>query len=89
MLASGHFALKREVLDRLGEPLFDAALQRREDFDLYLRLRARGVEVYKCDRIVAFSLFGEVFLSDDAGDSWSSVPRAFGEIRTAAWLPAA
>jgi len=55
MLASGHFALKREVLDRLGEPPFDAALQRREDFDLYLRLRARGVEVYKCDRIVAFN----------------------------------
>ena len=39
------------------------------------------------NRVVAFSLFGEVFLSDDAGDSWSSVPRAFGEIRTAAWLP--
>lgn len=38
-------------------------------------------------RLVAWSLFGEVFLSDDAGESWTKVPRAFGEIRTAAWLP--
>ncbi len=39
------------------------------------------------DRILAFSLFGEVFVSEDAGDSWSKIPREFGEIRTAAWLP--
>ena len=39
------------------------------------------------NRLVAWSLFGEVFLSEDAGDSWTKVPRAFGEIRTAAWLP--
>ena len=39
-------------------------------------------------RIVAFSLFGEVFVSEDAGGSWTKIPRAFGEIRTAAWLPA-
>ena len=39
-------------------------------------------------RILAFSLFGEVFISEDAGDSWTKVPREFGEIRTAAWLPA-
>jgi hypothetical protein len=35
----------------------------------------------------AFSLFGEVFISEDAGDSWTRVPREFGEIRTAARLP--
>ena len=39
------------------------------------------------DRILAFSLFGEVYVSDDAGDSWAKVAREFGEIRTAAWLP--
>jgi photosystem II stability/assembly factor-like uncharacterized protein len=38
-------------------------------------------------RILAFSLFGEVYLSEDAGDSWHKVAREFGEIRTAAWLP--
>jgi photosystem II stability/assembly factor-like uncharacterized protein len=40
------------------------------------------------NRVLAFSLFGEVFISEDAGDSWRKVPREFGEIRTAAWLPA-
>jgi photosystem II stability/assembly factor-like uncharacterized protein len=39
------------------------------------------------DRLVAFTLFGEVFLTEDGGESWSKVPREFGEIRTAAWLP--
>lgn len=41
----------------------------------------------EADRILAFSLFGEVYISDDAGDSWRKVAREFGEIRTAAWLP--
>jgi photosystem II stability/assembly factor-like uncharacterized protein len=39
------------------------------------------------DRILAFSLFGEVYISEDAGDSWRKVAREFGEIRAAAWLP--
>jgi photosystem II stability/assembly factor-like uncharacterized protein len=39
------------------------------------------------DRILAFSLFGEVYVSEDAGESWGKIPREFGEIRTAAWLP--
>ena len=39
------------------------------------------------DRIVGFSLFGEVFASEDAGGSWRKIPRDFGEIRTAVWLP--
>jgi photosystem II stability/assembly factor-like uncharacterized protein len=39
------------------------------------------------DRILAFSLFGEVYVSDDAGESWGKIAREFGEIRAAAWLP--
>ena len=37
-------------------------------------------------RILAFSLFGEVYISEDAGDP-RKVAREFGEIRAAAWLP--
>jgi photosystem II stability/assembly factor-like uncharacterized protein len=39
------------------------------------------------DRIVAFSLFGEVYVSEDAGASWRKIAREFGEIRAAAWVP--
>jgi photosystem II stability/assembly factor-like uncharacterized protein len=39
------------------------------------------------DRIVAFTLFGEVYATDDAGASWRKIAREFGEIRSAAWLP--
>jgi len=39
------------------------------------------------DRILAFSLFGEVYVTEDAGDSWGKIAREFGEIRAAAWLP--
>ena len=39
------------------------------------------------DRIIAFSLFGEVYVTEDAGASWRKVPREFGEIRSAAWVP--
>lgn len=39
------------------------------------------------DRIVAFSLFGEVYVTEDAGASWRKIAREFGEIRAAAWLP--
>ena len=39
------------------------------------------------DRILAFSLFGEVYVSEDAGGSWRKIARQFGEIRAAAWLP--
>jgi photosystem II stability/assembly factor-like uncharacterized protein len=38
-------------------------------------------------RIVAWSLFGEVYVSENAGESWRKVAREFGEIRSAAWLP--
>jgi photosystem II stability/assembly factor-like uncharacterized protein len=39
------------------------------------------------NRIVAFSLFGEVYVTEDAGASWRKIAREFGEIRTAAWVP--
>jgi photosystem II stability/assembly factor-like uncharacterized protein len=38
-------------------------------------------------RIIAFSLFGEVYVTDDAGASWRKIAREFGEIRAAAWVP--
>lgn len=41
----------------------------------------------EANRILAFSLFGEVYITEDAGDSWRKIGREFGEIRTAAWLP--
>jgi hypothetical protein len=48
-----------------------------------------GLATHPADanRIVAFSLFGEVYVSEDAGASWRKIAREFGEIRTAAWLP--
>jgi photosystem II stability/assembly factor-like uncharacterized protein len=48
-----------------------------------------GLATHPADanRILAFSLFGEVYVSDDAGDTWRKIAREFGEIRAAAWLP--
>jgi photosystem II stability/assembly factor-like uncharacterized protein len=48
-----------------------------------------GLATHPADpgRIVAFSLFGEVYVTEDAGESWRKISREFGEIRTAAWLP--
>jgi photosystem II stability/assembly factor-like uncharacterized protein len=49
-----------------------------------------GLATHPADpaRIVAFTLFGEVYVTDDAGESWRKIGREFGEIRGAAWLPA-
>jgi hypothetical protein len=49
-----------------------------------------GLAVHPADpnRLVAWSLFGEVYASEDAGESWRKIAREFGEIRTAAWPPA-
>jgi photosystem II stability/assembly factor-like uncharacterized protein len=48
-----------------------------------------GLATHPADanRILAYSLFGEVYISEDGGDSWGKVGREFGEIRAAAWLP--
>ena len=39
------------------------------------------------DRIVAFSLFGEVYVTENAGASWRKIAREFGEIRAAVRVP--
>jgi hypothetical protein len=39
------------------------------------------------DRMVAFSLFDEVYVTEDAGTSWRKIAREFGEIRAAVWVP--
>jgi photosystem II stability/assembly factor-like uncharacterized protein len=39
------------------------------------------------DRLLSYSLFGEIYTSEDAGDSWQKVKREFGEIRAIAWCP--
>jgi photosystem II stability/assembly factor-like uncharacterized protein len=39
------------------------------------------------DRILTCSHYGQVFISNDAGDSWSKVRREFSEIRALAWVP--
>ena len=48
-----------------------------------------GLTTHPADanRIVAFSLFGEVYVSEDAGASWRKIAREFGEIRAAVWVP--
>ena len=53
MLASGHFSMKRSLATR-ENPLFDASLTSREDYDLFLRLEKQGIPSYKDDRILAF-----------------------------------
>jgi len=48
-----------------------------------------GLATHPADgsRIVAFSLFGEVYVTEDAGASWRKIAREFGEIRAAVWMP--
>jgi len=48
-----------------------------------------GLATHPADagRLVAWTLFGEVYVTEDAGESWRKIAREFGEIRTAAWLP--
>jgi hypothetical protein len=37
--------------------------------------------------IVTFSLFGEVYVTEDDGASWRKIAREFGEIRAVIWVP--
>lgn len=48
-----------------------------------------GIATHPADasRIVAFTLFGEVYATEDAGTSWRKIAREFGEIRNAVWVP--
>jgi photosystem II stability/assembly factor-like uncharacterized protein len=39
-------------------------------------------------RILAYSVSGEVYHSADGGGRWSKLPREFGEIRSLLWIPA-
>jgi photosystem II stability/assembly factor-like uncharacterized protein len=39
------------------------------------------------ERIVACSHYGELYASDDGGDSWRKLKREFTEIRAIAWVP--
>jgi photosystem II stability/assembly factor-like uncharacterized protein len=48
-----------------------------------------GLAAHPADpaRILAFTLFGEVYVTENAGAAWRKIPREFGEIRAAAWVP--
>jgi len=37
--------------------------------------------------VLASTLYGQLFLSHDAGDSWRKVRQEFSEVRSLAWLP--
>jgi photosystem II stability/assembly factor-like uncharacterized protein len=39
------------------------------------------------ERILTCSHYGQVFVSEDAGDSWRKMRREFSEIRALAWVP--
>lgn len=39
------------------------------------------------DRIVASSLYGEFFVTEDGGDSWTKLHQKLNEIRALAWVP--
>ena len=39
------------------------------------------------ERIVACSHYGELYASENAGDSWAKLPREFTEIRAVSWVP--
>ncbi len=49
-----------------------------------------GFAVHPADpqRVLAYSVSGEVFTSQDGGSRWGKLPRTFGEIRALAWVPA-
>jgi hypothetical protein len=48
-----------------------------------------GLATHPADagRIVAFTLCGEVYASEDAGNPWRRIARDFGDIRSAVWVP--
>jgi photosystem II stability/assembly factor-like uncharacterized protein len=48
-----------------------------------------GLATHPADgnHLVAWSPCGEVYITEDSGESWCKIAREFGEIRTAAWVP--
>jgi hypothetical protein len=46
-----------------------------------------GTNAANPDVVVANSLHGYVYVSTDAGDSWTKLRREFGEIRAITWVP--
>ena len=39
------------------------------------------------DRVLASSIYGQLFCSNDGGDSWRKVRQEFSEVRSLAWMP--
>jgi photosystem II stability/assembly factor-like uncharacterized protein len=39
------------------------------------------------DRIVTCSHYGELYATEDSGDTWTKLPREFTEIRAVSWVP--
>jgi hypothetical protein len=39
------------------------------------------------DLVLANSLFGELYHSNNRGDSWEKLKREFSEVRALTWLP--
>ena len=37
--------------------------------------------------VLASTLYGQLFMSHDAGDSWRKVRQEFSEVRSLAWMP--
>jgi hypothetical protein len=46
-----------------------------------------GTHAERAEVIVAASLYGYVYISDDAGDSWRKLEKEFGEVRSVAVTP--
>jgi hypothetical protein len=49
------------------------------------RAQLRG-PIANADRVVAWSHYGELYVSEDAGASWRKVAREFTDVRTVARL---
>ena len=46
-----------------------------------------GTHPQRADVVVAVSLYGYVYVTEDAGDSWNKLEREFGEVRAVAVTP--
>ena len=46
-----------------------------------------GMNEANPNRVFTFSIFGQVYASEDAGDTWTKIKREFTEIRSITWQP--